>query len=146
MIKVSQKLELYHAEIVRRVEKKKRAVLFKQGGYLRTTMQRSMRYATSPKQRSRPGRPPLAHKRMGALLRKLIAFDVEGDTVTVGPKIFAGSKVRSSKTLPELLDKGGVTEIGAKRVSVHIAARPYTEPTFSDGGEHFRRLIETERL
>ena len=142
MIAASHKLEFYYANIVRRLEGKKRRVLFKQGAYLRKTMQRSMRYSKNP---SKPGKPPHA-RRYNPLLRQLITFDVEGDTVTCGPKLFTGSRVRSSKPLPELLDQGGTTEIGSPPVAVHIAPRPFTDPVFTDGGENFRKLIEGERL
>jgi hypothetical protein len=146
---VAVKLTLYADRIQKRIAAKQKRVLFKQGKYLKTTMQRSMRYSNKP---SQPGKPPHAHKKnsAGPLLRKLIAFAVnlrEG-SVTCGPKLFARSTVVSSEPLPQVLNEGGdvTNEVKGKRVTEHIATRPFTQPVFSDGGENFRRLIEKESL
>jgi hypothetical protein len=105
-----------------------------------------MRYSKKP---AAPGKPPHA-RRSNPLLRKLIKFAVDdrSGTVICGPEIFGGSKVRSSKPLPELLNEGGsitTTSLG-REVAAEVAPRPFTAPVFTDGGEKFRQLIEKESL
>lgn len=93
-------------QLLKRLEKKQIKVLFKQGAYLKKTMQRSMRYAGEKKKASKPGEPPLAHKDnpKGPLLRKLIAFYVDdvGKSVITGPGL-----IGSGQSVPRVLDKGG---------------------------------------
>ncbi len=103
-VKILTKFVMTPQNVIHRIGVKNKKVLFKTGAYVRTTMQRSMRYAGKKKQVSEPGQPPLAHKNHGALLRKLITFAVnfaEG-SVIIGPKKFG-----SGQSVPELLDKGG---------------------------------------
>jgi hypothetical protein len=141
---ITTKVELYADRVQRRIASKKRRALFKQGAYLRTTMQRSMRYR---KAASKPGDPPSAHRESGAQLRQRIRFDVDfgAESVACGPDVKPDSKVRSHKPLPQLLNEGGVMEgIGGEPVT--IASRPFVDPVFSDGGKKFRQLIETEQL
>jgi hypothetical protein len=144
MLKPIVKLELHNAAVQKHIDGKKKRVLFKQGAYLKTTISRSMRYSDKP---SKPGKPPHAHRKSGAHLRKGIRFNVDlaTESVVCGPDLKADSKVLSSKPLPQLLNEGGVTEgIGGERV--RVGPRPFLQPIFTDGGDNFRRLIETERL
>lgn len=110
------RLRLEERRLAARTKKKKRTVLFKQGAYLRKTMQRSMRYASKKNPQSKPGEPPRAHKdtKRGPLLRKLITFevDVEKGSVVCGPKL---TTPIGSTTVPELLDKGGKVRLNRKR-------------------------------
>jgi hypothetical protein len=141
---ITTKVELYADRVQRRVAAKKRRVLFKQGAYLRTTMQRSMRYR---KAASKPGEPPSAHRETGAHLRQRIRFDVDlgAESVVCGPDLKPDSKVLSLKPLPQLLNEGGVIE-GIGGEPVNIASRPFVDSVFSDGGKKFRELIEKEQL
>lgn len=149
------RVEMYTLRVLKRILNKKRRVLFKQGAYLKTTMQRSMRYSNK---RSEPGKPPTAHK-PHALLRKLIEFnvDIDAGSVVCGPKkITGGTGSKSTKPLPQLLDQGGDVTIETKFIDIrtafienikgpsvvaHIAPRPFTAPVFTDGGEKFRKLL-----
>lgn len=148
-MKVITRLALAQDRVLKRISAKKRRVLFKQGAYLRKTMQRAMRYSNEP---APPGKPPHAHKRnrAGPLLRKLIKFavDLRTGSVTCGPELFRHSTVTSSKPLPQVLNEGGnvTNEVRGQRVTEHIAPRPFTQPVFSDGGTNFRHLIEKESL
>lgn len=141
---ITTTVEMYADRVQRQIASKKRRVLFKQGAYLRTTMQRSMRYRNKA---SKPGAPPSAHRETGAHLRQRIRFDVDlgAEAVVSGPDVKAGSKVLSLKPLPQLLNEGGVLEgIGGEPVT--IASRPFIDPVFSDGGKRFHQLIEKEQL
>lgn len=133
-------------QLMRRHAARNRQVLFRQGAYLKTTMQRSMRYSRKV---SQPGQPPHARKN-NPLLRKLIKFavDLAQQSVICGPEKFGGSRVRASQPLPQLLDQGGDVTIEVKGVPViaHIAPRPFTAPVFTDGGENFRKLISSVPL
>ena len=107
---VSIKIKMSPEELLRRLEAKEKRVLYKQGAYTRTAMQRSMRYTSKDDKHSEPGRPPLAHKnnRKGPLLRKLIKFRVDegAKSVVAGPELVR----RASPTIPQVLDKGGRTK------------------------------------
>lgn len=102
------KIVMTPAELVRRHEARNKRVLYKQGAYVRTAMQRSMRYATKKQQASKPGEPPRAHKDRprGPLLRKLVKFrvDLSEQSTVVGPELVGGG---GSTPLPRVLDKGG---------------------------------------
>src|SRR4051812_21822763 len=100
MIDVVAKIDIYDDKVKRAVGSKKRRVLFKQGGYLKTTMSRSLRVSKKP---SLPGQPPKVRSTKSPL-RKGIAFAVENETVTCGPMIWSGSKVESNSPLPGLLN------------------------------------------
>lgn len=140
------KVVLDERRVLRRFATKKKRVLFKLGGYVRTTMQRSMRYSKKP---APPGKPPHAHKKTnrGPLLRKLITFfvDLKTESVVCGPQIFAESLVRSRDPLPKLLNEGGIAsklQKGGREVSFQISAHPFTAPVFTDGGKRFKELLE----
>lgn len=106
---VKTRVEIYAGQVLERVRKKRSRVLYKTGAYTKTSIQRSMRYATKKKTVSKPGDPPLAHKEStrGPLLRKLTSFhvDEEAGSVIAGPMQTPGSG--GFRPVPELLDKGG---------------------------------------
>lgn len=91
-------------KLLKREAARDRKVLFKQGAYVKTAMQREMRYR---KGKSKPGEPPSAHKdsKKGALLRKLITFvvDLVAGSVKIGPPKIGND----SQSLPHVLDVGG---------------------------------------
>lgn len=140
---VRVKLEIYASKVDRRIKNKQRKVLFALGKYLKTTMQRSMRYRKGP---SKPGQPPSAHKKTGAPLRSTIRFEVDlvSGSVVAGPLKFHSVSQPSGKPVPELIDKGGPVFAELKGVSVvaNIAPRPFTAPVFTDGGKRFNELLE----
>lgn len=146
MIDVAVKLDLHFQKVIKRETALKKRVLYRQGGYLKTTIARSMRYS---KNASKPGRPPNA-RRNNPKLRELTSFSVDeaAGSVIAGPEMFSGSKVQSNKPLPELLDDGGdiTAEISGVSVTQHIAPRPFIAPVFTDGGENFRKLLEKDSL
>jgi hypothetical protein len=135
------------ATLTKRLEAKRKRVLFRQGAYVKTAMQRSMRYSNKP---SQPGRPPHAHKRSGAPLRKSIRFEVDTKQmgVAIGPTRTAGLSQPSGKPVPQLLDQGGPVfgHLAGVQITAHIEPRPFTAPVFTDGGENFRKLLEKEPL
>lgn len=94
--------------LLTRHRKRKKTILFKEGAYVKTSIQRSQRYS---KKTSKPGSPPSAHKDnpRGPLLRKLTAFavDLEADSVIAGPMLSGPT----SPTTPEVLDQGGYVPV-----------------------------------
>ena len=108
--------------VVKRVSRAQKKVLFKQGAYLRKTMQRSMRYATKRKQHSAPGEPPRAHKdgSRGPLLRQLISFFVD---LAKGSVICGPMKFNSGQSVPQLLDQGGLTNPLSHKPNFKVGGR-----------------------
>lgn len=90
-------------KLIKREAARDRKVLFKEGAYVKTAMQREMRYSKKP---SKPGEPPHAHKdtKRGDLLRKLITFVVNlvASSVKIGPP-----KLGNDDSVPHILDVGG---------------------------------------
>lgn len=88
-------------------------------------MSRSMRYATKSKPRSRPGEPPRAHRDnpKGPKLRKLIKFEVDHQnrSVVIGPVKFGSGM----STVPELLDRGGMTQVKTRLVKTEYEIGDY---------------------
>jgi hypothetical protein len=141
------KVVMYPDRVEKRVAKKTSRVLFKLGAFLRTAMQRSMRYSNKP---SAPRRPPHAHKKTGAQLRKRIRFnvDLKAGSVICGPDLKPDSSVQSLKPLPAVLNNGGVltATLAGERITTYIAPRPFTAPAFTDGGRKFLQLLSGEKL
>ena len=141
------KIELYSDFIINRLHAKRRRVLFAQGAYVKKTMTRQQRWSKKP---SEPGKPPHAHRKSGGLLRKLIRFAVDLDegSVVIGPIKFGRNVQPANKTVPELLNDGGITyaHLHGRQVRAEIEARPFTTPVFSDGGRNFEELTEKEKL
>ena len=104
---IDLKIVMTPEEFLRRHAARQKRILYKQGAYTKTTMQRSMRYTSKDDKHSEPGKPPLAHKnkRKGPLLRKLIKFRVdEAETsVVTGPELLKAE----GQPVPQKLDKGG---------------------------------------
>jgi hypothetical protein len=112
MKSIDVKIVMTPEELIRRHEARNKRVLYKQGAYTRTAMQRSMRYTSKDDKHSAPGQPPLAHKnkRRGPLLRKLITFRVQLSNVGGENSVIAGPELigsASDQTVPRTLDKGG---------------------------------------
>lgn len=129
-------------ELLLRIERKNKRVLYKQGAYTRTTMQRSMRYTSKDDKHSEPGRPPFAHKnkRKGPLLRKLIKFSVDEREMSVvtGPE----ASRRATPTIPQTLDQGG--RVPPRLLKPHEFEVGEYGPIRYLGGHRFARvLLET---
>ena len=115
---------LDRAHIAKKIGAAKVKALMRSGGRMRITAQRSMRYRV--KGSSAPGAPPFAHKKRGALLRKLLFFfyDQASDSVVVGP-------VSSRKAeAPGLNEFGGTSKHTAKGkvIVAHYPPRPFMSP------------------
>jgi len=140
---VKVKIVMKPEELLRRIERKEKRILYKQGAYIRKAMQRSMRYTNKDDKHSEPGKPPLAHKnaRRGPLLRKLTGFNVdeEAKTVVIGPAKDRGSNV------PETLDKGG--RVQARKLSTTTFDVGDYGPIRYLGSKKFARvLLETPSM
>lgn len=147
MIDAQAIVEIYTQKILKASGDKKRRVLFKLGGYMRTTEARSFRVSAKY---STPGQPPKVRS-SGSPLRQLVAFEVDLDKerVVTGPMIFAGTKLRSSKPLPQLLDQGGSyvqPRPGGEGVMAQMAARPFRGATYQKGLARFQELVAKEQL
>ncbi len=137
---ITTKVVMTPGELIRRVEAKRKRVLFKQGAYTKTTMARSMRYTSKPEKHGAPGKPPLAHKNSprGPLLRKLIKFRVdlgEGSVVTGPEKAGQGD-------VPQTLDKGGRVKL-RKLKKVEYEIGDYGPIRKKTGKGFYRVLLET---
>lgn len=139
---VKVKLVMKPEELLRRMERKERRILYKQGAYTRTAMQRSMRYTSKDDKSSEPGKPPLAHKnkRKGPLLRKLIKFavDEQAKTVVTGPDLLRAQ----GQPVPQKLDKGG--KVGRGLLSTtSFDVGDYGPIRRRDGKSFHRVMLET---
>lgn len=139
-------------DVLNAMDKKRAKVLYQTGAYARTTMERSMRTAPKKARNASKVRPPYTHRTTNGhagALRRLIGFQVEErrGTVTAGPAIatFRSRTVPiTAKTVPELLDKGGIamvaTKSGGTRRAVYRAF-PFTEPAFKKANKKFEERI-----
>ena len=130
--------------VLKRVDRARRHVLSKFGGYVRKTARRSITKAPyitrKPRGQkrvdfrtkiSRPGRPP--YSRTG-LLKKLIFFgyDPRRDSVVIGPEPLN----QKTGDAPEALEYGGTSTVvegpkdNRRKRRVQIKARPYMGPAF----------------
>lgn len=139
---ITAKIVMTPEELIRRHAARNKKVLYKQGAYSRTAMQRSMRYTSKDDKHSAPGSPPLAHKnkRRGPVLRKLIKFAVsESDqSVVAGPELVG----RGSPTTPQILDKGGKARKAALNKTT-FEVGDYGPIRYRGGGKFSRVLLET---
>ncbi len=120
--------------VVSAVDRTKKRVLSRFGGYVRTTARQSIR---KRKRVSRPGEPPSSRK--GQLKRFLFyGYEPGRDSVVIGPAKLS----RSRFSIPEILEYGGVSTIRVRsnrhrrgrrrrtRKQVAYAARPFMQPAF----------------
>lgn len=142
---VKVKLVMKPEELLRRLERKEKRILYKQGAYTKTSMARSMRYTSKDDKSSEPGKPPLAHKnkRKGPLLRKLVKFHVDENekSVVTGPDAL---RVQG-QPVPQKLDKGG--RIGRSSLSTTtFDVGDYGPIRRRDGKSFHRVLLETPAM
>lgn len=151
MIKLDFKYLDEQKKLIKRIERKTKRCLFKTGGYVRSAMQRSMRYAgkTAKAKHSKPGEPPRAHRdtKRGPLLRKLIVFEVDekNGTVIIGPKKtdsgFGGAPV------PQVLDQGGISKLRRHAVAkTQFDVGDYGPVRYRGAGKFVRTLLESNEM
>lgn len=151
-----------------RVEKKCRTVLYRLGGYVRTTMQRSMPISKVGKSRGTiPGKPPLGHRGSGGGLRWVL-FDVNmlSQSVIIGPGRTPVKSVQKQsgrtvmikhrKPVPQLLNESGTanaTITWHKSGDVEQVLFVYRRFPISDyprtrevANSKFRELVATAKL
>ena len=101
------------ANVKAQLTAKERAAMSKIGAYMRRTMRSIMRPSTKPNPHSMPGQPP---RHSAGLIRKSIDFHYSPwrHSVIVGPGLIStNSEVKPiGKTIPQLLDEGGLASSG----------------------------------
>lgn len=126
--------QFFDRETVKRAtDRYERKVLTKTGAFGRTVMRRSFRRTSTV---SAPGRPPHSHV---GLLRDLtyFAYDQQAGSVVVGPILFKRKK-GTSKTLPELLDQGGVVSENGETKTYR--ARPFVDPALTAAANEMQQI------
>ncbi len=135
--------------VISALDRKWRTVMARLGGFMRTTIQRSMRHKDGP---SKPGKPPNAHRDYNGnagKLRALVEFGYDHDekALVVGPhKIDSPTKPRGGKTVPQLHNEGGsafIRTFGGGSVLADFAPRPYIEPVREKAFTKLANLIRT---
>lgn len=161
---IDLKILLEVEKYIAKYELVRKRVLFKLGGYVQKTMQRSMRYKKPGGKASSPNSPPKALK-TNPRLRKGIGFIVEErrGSVVIGPDTYdkrkrgGGARPASSgMTVPRLLNEGG-TIIVPQRVRdgdlkptgvirAEIEPRPFVKPPREKGQERFLELLAKNQI
>lgn len=157
---------------IKKYNKTRKRVLYKLGGYVRSTMAKSMRYKKHDNDKSNEGEPPKALKR-NPRLRKGIGFVVEdkSSTVVIGPDRWdkrSRSNIakagRSLKPLPQLLEEGGVVRmkvlgendvwtlrnwnanLPGKIVDAVYKPRPFVQNSREKGEQRFLELLKENQI
>lgn len=138
--------------VIEALEWKYRRVMAKLGGYVRTTMQRSMRHRSRP---SKPGEAPTSWRREkggAGALRALTEFGYDKDdhTLVIGPQLITSPTLPlGGKTVPQLLDEGGgafIRGFGGQKTFAEFKPRPFRQPAADKGITKFRDLLATVPL
>lgn len=104
-INVTTKMFLNKSAVIAAMDRKNQKVLYRTGGFGRKVMRSGMRRR---KNASQPGEYPSAH---AGQLKELIYFGIdETNSLVIGPTVFPGAKGKAGggKTVPQLLNEGGV--------------------------------------
>lgn len=133
MVDVNFKMFLDRPEILKRIDTKRRRVLFRTGGFGRQVMKRQMRKGGKKRKQSKPGEAPRTHV---GLLRKLIYFGLadDGETVVIGPQYTGQSRTTQAaggKPVPQLLNEGGRAALAfpdGNVETVEYLPRPFIDP------------------
>lgn len=166
--KIMVRIETY----IKKYEYARERVLFKLGGYVQKTMQRSMRYKKPGGKPSVEGSPPKALK-TNPRLRKGIGFIVEkrAGKVVIGPDTFDKRRkmsrarpIKSSMTVPRLLNEGGPMLVSAdpagnpvfdaayrwtpknSTIRVEMRPRPFVKPAREKGEQRFLELLAKNQI
>lgn len=145
--------------VIKRMDRKRRRVLARTGGFARGVVRRSMRPAGKSKktQISRPGKPPRTHERL-LKDRIFFGFDSTLDDGVVGPELLKvgrpgkGEQFSGARTVPELLEKGGVKTVRrkvrgkVKTVRQTYRPRPYISVATPKVSAKMADIMEQERL
>lgn len=86
----------------------------------------------APYRPSKPGNPPFAHGTKSPIRLILFAYDAAEQSVVIGP-VGTGTK---PGIVPEVLEYGGTSVIGPRRVAV--AARPNIVPAYQKNLPHLQ--------
>ena len=149
-LQVAMKTFLDRESVVSAMTKKERSALTRIGGWIRTTMKRSMRPATiaTPHSPSGPlgiGKPPRYHSK---LLRNMIFFyyDATRHSVIVGPTLVpTNPDVKPiGKTIPQLLDEGG-TAYGKRQLVIKDRYRNRLISVSSKAGRKIMRSKQFQK-
>jgi len=132
--RIGVQTKFFDNRVLRAADKAQRRQFFKFGGFVRTTSKCSIR---KRKRKSRPGQAPTSRT---GLLKRFIFFEVNEieKSVTIGPVLLARAspRVRTSGTIPRLIEEGGTGRIlnkGRKAEMARWKARPYMGPAFRKG-------------
>jgi hypothetical protein len=124
--------------VLRAVDRAERQVLSKAGAFVRRRAKSAVR---KRKRVSEPGQAPSSH---AGHLRRLILFgyDRAASSVVIGPLLF---RSRSSPTVPELLEFGGVVTRERKkgrrrRRTMRYRPRPFMGPALEAEAPNFPSL------
>ncbi|MEM8864558.1 MAG: hypothetical protein AAGF31_03325 [Planctomycetota bacterium] len=148
MLRATSKIVVEHQKVLKRVRQKRNRVLYRTGGYLRTSQRRRIRNRKRP---SKPGEGPT--NRQGRL-KAGIKFDVdefEGTVVAgITPNATAsGAKALAGKTIPQVIDEGGdeiLTDSDGEKFMAHFEPRPITDPVRPAAEQFFQDQIEKQSL
>ena len=130
--------------VLRAVDRAERRVLAKAGAFVRRRAKSAVRRR---KRVSRPGQAPSSH---AGHLRRLIFFgyDRAASSVVIGPLLF---RSRSSPTVPELLEFGGVVtrerkgrrrRVRGTRRTMRYRPRPFMGPALEAEAPNFPLLFK----
>lgn len=161
---IDMRILLEVEKYIAKYELVRKRVLFKLGGYIQKTMQRSMRYKKPGERPSSRGYPPKALK-TNPRLRKGIGFVVEErrGSVVIGPDTYdkrrRGGGARpaaSGMTVPRLLNEGGTILVPQRVregdlqptgvIRAEIKPRPFVEPSRKKGEERFLELLAKNQI
>lgn len=130
-VKYTAKMFFDSEKVLKALSRKEIRVLSAIGAHARKDARRSLR---PRKKASSPGSPPSIHTKNKFFSLKNIQFeaDLKSKSVIVGPILLRTSNVKSTKTLPELMEFGGRAMVEVDRdkmVPANYPARPTMGPT-----------------
>lgn len=131
-VKYVTKIVMDQEKVLKALDRAEKKALNKIGAFARRDAQRSLKRRKSV---SKPGATPSVRSKSSYATLKNILFyhDKKTRSVLVGPKLINNTKVMSNKTLPELLEFGGMAEVEARDglVRASYPARPTMGPTLT---------------
>lgn len=152
MINVEFKMFIDRPGVEKRVNRKRRRVLARSGGYGRQTMRRQMRPAGKKGKKSKPNEPP---RTIVGLIKKMLYFGLadDGESVVIGPAKIGQAKgnrlLGGKETVPELLNEGGKESLlfpDGKRETVNYEPRPFVDPVRPTIEDFYKQQIEETPL
>lgn len=105
--------------------------LSKAGAFLRTRARSKLRRRKKP---AKPGQAPSVYSRDPRATLKFILFGLGEDdnSVLIGPVVLSGARLKSSsaETVPELMERGGTSEVDGQRA--RYAKHAFMGPTLDE--------------